>query len=458
MASGSIASLCNSITGGVCSGMWISAYNSSVCQTVFAATAIPLGLVTDTIVNTIGCRQNYVGQATASAMWFCNAAGLSGGGICGDPLANTCLAVAAECSGNTNYPFTSQANCMTNLAPLAAFVGSNQGTPAAAEDTLECRIYHGSVGGLTTLANAIHCNHTQYVSPCSNGPIQANGGHHCLTTLTWCNNTINSSQYSSQAQCMTAFAAFPPTPVLASGTNDQGSRQYHTQVAASGQWGSPPTATTFHCQHGGPTGANVVGNVYQAWGSLAANLTACNSGANAYVNQSVTQAFLLFPTQAKAIVPADANVASWNIGAAPGNFDSCRVQQLVTGNCAGGTLLGGGVCGGLSVLSCLIVITACPTAYSGNQTACQSDFTTNLIATNKLGSGSVITGDVLSCRIYQASMALAFVGMGNASMAASYCPNVLATGGSCSGMVMAPTSSAASVMVSAAALCMALFV
>jgi len=199
----------------------------------------------------------------------------------------------------------------------------------------------------------------------------------------------------------------------------------------------------------------------QAW-QWVANSTVCRVLPYTYVAAQIGNGLAAFPTQLATIVPMDPNISSYSVaveGLAQ-NTDTCRIYHLTTANsgapthCDHGSVLGGGQCPpNMAIPTCLLILTACPSAYP-SQTACQTAFTAYFTA-QKYGdpnaplNGTVPTTDDVGCRVYYATLNLMSIGGGHGSVATN-CLNAALAGATGCGVAatMPPTSGAAPVAAS----------
>jgi len=346
--------------------------------------------------------------------------------------------------------YTTVAGCQTNLTNYANFWGSLQGQVSAGENSIECRVYHSNAGAYV---DPVHCGHVGDPSPFCNGNITTDAGHYCGTQQGVC-TPPQYNQYNNWTQCMNSFMAFPDSPVLATVSNDRGSRQYHTQVAASAP------ANIYHCSHGGPSGGGTVGSTTQSWFLLSQQAGCKVNPNNTYVSASVGNAWLNWLlTDLQTIVPVDPLAPNYTTGAA-GNLDTCRIYHLTVASqfdfhCPHGDILGGGVCGNVVTAACNWIQQACGTTLFATEAACETPITNAFIAPMKMGSATDTTGDSLACRLYYATLALNLKKTGLTNYT-NYCPNIAVAGSVCLGM--APHSAAPAVVVGASAVLLSLFV
>jgi hypothetical protein len=241
---------------------------------------------------------------------------------------------------------------------------------------------------------------------------------------------------------------------------------YHATANALSPVAGFGGSNTVHCAHAGPSGGglltatNGIAAVRWAWQWIA-NSSACGVAPYLYVAAQIGNALSAFPTQLATIVPTDPNISSYSIAVAglAANTDTCRIYHLSTANsgatvhCPHGAVLGGAQCpADVTIPTCLLILTACPTAYS-SQAACQAAFGA-YYAANKTGDPNAgLTGvpstDDVGCRVYYATMNLIQLGMGKASVATNCMNAAIAGATGCGVAAMAPTSGAAPVAASA---------
>jgi len=442
-------------------GLWAAVPNQATCEGFFAG--IANGTDTDTSGNTIGCRQNYAKKAeTAGSEYYCQYAGLTGGGVCGVPLNNTCNAITTICpSQYANFDA-----CYTDLYNLNASFGSLQGPSGQSENTLECRTYHATASVL----DPIHCQHvTAVAAPChandGTGAPKTNGSHYCgLTELTCTGNKQQFFGSDAATQWKSCTAIWNTWPVanltFGASTPDQAGHQYHIFANANGG------GNTVHCAHAGPSGGGVVGGpaigTYIAWQQTSTNAACAASTNTSWVALEVGNALQNWVALLPMVVPKDADPGNYNvpaINAAGANTETCRLYHLTTAatgavaHCSHGSVLGGGQCplGHPEIPLCDLITTAC----GGDATACRSAFLPYLDPSkpqmmgdpNTMMSGAPVAGDTLACRLYYATLAISQKGMMNTTNATN-CGNAKVSGSTACVGVMAPTSGSAFVTVS----------
>ena len=114
---------------------------------------LPLGDLSDTSGNTVGCRIYHAGAAAADPALHCDHAGPTGGNVCGTWCDNYCQLAQANCTGGDELYADGDA-CNTACADLemSGAAGDTSG------DSVQCRIYHLGVAGSPDGA-ATHCPH-----------------------------------------------------------------------------------------------------------------------------------------------------------------------------------------------------------------------------------------------------------------------------------------------------------
>jgi hypothetical protein len=439
---------------------------------------VPVGALTDTNVNSIGCRQNYANMGqTAGSEYYCRFAALSGGGVCGNIVQNTCeIIVNTTCKGNVNIPTGWADNvtqCVVDLTPGAAMIGANQGASSGSENSIECRLYHSEVAFLG--APASHCGHPAANSaPCA-GPVLASIDQYCGLIETTCTGAAYQQYFAGTtfsgkthyASCSNSIKAFPTgnltAGVVASSNNDYISRLYHVSANVVTL---PQGWNTAHCAHAGPSGGGLLGG---AGGSRASwlyisNNTVCKDQANGYIYLQIAEAMQDWPVQLAQVVPISPNLAAYSVGMPDvvmlNNTDACRIYHLSTAasnassHCVHGSIIGGGQCGADPTWAvCKAVSLACPNAYA-NIGLCQAAFapyfdpqTPQKIGNPAAAMGGAPTDDSLTCRVFYATTALmTYVGK-NQTAPANICMNAAIAGavGCNVSAIMTPKSGAASV-------------
>jgi len=462
-ATGNVTVLCQLLKS-TCTSHLQAAMTPAQCETLFSTAVVTSGTDADTGINTIGCRQNYAMKAAANMTtmgYNCYFAGFTGGGLCGTVLDNACnanIAICTQTAGMTAaLPYSTLAQCQTNLASQAAIWGSLQGSVSAGEDSLECRVYHATAA--FTGAGDQHCGHTGSPGNATfcGGPVSTSAAHHCGSTMGNCkaSNTPPRNQYADMGTCMASFMTFPDSNVNASDVgNNRGCRQYHGNAALV-------LADTSHCAHSGPSGGGVCGTPRDSW-RIMAGTSSCLVSMYAYVNVSVALAFASWnSSDLLAIVPAGtAGLYSAATNTASDD-DLCRIYHLSVAtttpnpHCDHGTVLGL-PCGAVATTACRYISAAC-----GTDMATCGTYVGALLAANKTGLPSLTPSntDTLSCRLYYAGVALASKMMGTAGMAGvtSNCKSVASASTLCVGGGMAPTNGATVGAVSVFALFAGLF-
>jgi len=279
-------------------------------------------------------------------------------------------------------------------------------------------VYHALVGG-TVAGAGVHCGHTSdySTSPCAGFPVSTDGGHYCATQSLVCTGFWQ--QYSAMPNCLASFAAFPDSTVAVTTTNDRGSRQYHTQAAASA-----PPASLIHCSHGGPSGGLTVGTTTGSW-QIMAGLNICKANFS-YLSTQVSTAIATWATtDLQAVIPPDPAAANYSISFTSGNTDTCRIYHLSVASgsvanalihCSHGDVLSGfpGVCGNATMTACAIVQAGCGTVAYATQAACVAAFQPYVTA--GVGGNMAMLGnpgnmaptdDSIACRLFFAFTALA---------------------------------------------------
>ena len=129
---------------------------------------LPLGALSDTSGNTVGCRISHALAALDDPAANCLPAGPTGGDQCGSWCDNLCHLATTNCTG-ANAQYADTATCLAACAsePTGGSVGDTSGASA------QCKIYHlGVAGSDGETSAAVHCPH--------GGP---DGGGVCVTAV-----------------------------------------------------------------------------------------------------------------------------------------------------------------------------------------------------------------------------------------------------------------------------------
>jgi len=459
MAAGNVTALCMYLISGNCSryasptGLFPATPTQTACEGFFAG--FQPGTDADTGANTIGCRQHYAKMAeTPGSEYYCQYASLTGGGVCGVPLNNTCTTITTICpSQYANFDA-----CYTDLVNLNGTFGSLQGPPGS-ENTLECRAYHATAS--VVLSDPTHCGHvTAAAAPChandAGGFPKTNMSHYCgLIELTCTGNKqqfFGSDAATMWKSCSSHWNTWTAgSATFGASTPDQAGHQYHIFANANAGGNS------VHCAHAGPSGGGVVGTTYQAWQQATTN-AACALAANnnTWVAAQVGEALADWPALLPMVVPLDPAPGSYNVPAispANANTETCRIYHLTaaaTGaisHCSHGSILGGGQCPlDATIPLCALIATACPSNYN-TTSACSAAFMPYFTNPMMMGDPNMMGGtppatDTLACRLFYATLAIRQKGMMNTTNT-TLCANAKVGGALACGMMMAPTGSGA---------------
>jgi hypothetical protein len=122
----------------------------------------PLGKLSDTDGDTVGCREYHAGKpAEMDPKTHCQHAGPGGAGICGANCDGFCSLAVAAC-GKMEPEFKDTATCMKTCKQFPDMTGT---TPFSVNDTtgnnISCRLYHVSVA---TTDPKTHCPHITLAS------------------------------------------------------------------------------------------------------------------------------------------------------------------------------------------------------------------------------------------------------------------------------------------------------
>lgn len=122
---------------------------------------MPVGAMSDTQGNTLGCRLYHAGApAAGNPTMHCAHGGPGGAGACGMNCAGFCQLVMGACTGANQQFGGNLATCMTECAAFADTAPYS--TTAQSGNSLACRLYHATVA---SSAPAVHCAHVATTSP-----------------------------------------------------------------------------------------------------------------------------------------------------------------------------------------------------------------------------------------------------------------------------------------------------
>jgi hypothetical protein len=127
------------------------------CMAVCAT--FPAGTETDTQGNTLGCRSYHAGAAqgtTADATLHCPHAGPAGVGLCGSNCEGYCNIMVTTCPGEFS---AGTSECLQKCDGLAGKDSTAYTVASTTGDTLQCRLYHASVGAESQQSALMHCPH-----------------------------------------------------------------------------------------------------------------------------------------------------------------------------------------------------------------------------------------------------------------------------------------------------------
>jgi hypothetical protein len=166
----SCANYCDTIMS-QCTGSNAQYPNMATCLGL--CSVFPVGSLTDTNVDTLGCRINQVINNLTELSTGCSSAGPGGNNICGASLCEAlCDSALVVCPDD----FSSHLDCMTECMPLGtcplSYAVVGQALPD--DSSVECRIYHLSAAaadlpsdaGGDTPAQVTHCPHVMGVGYC----------------------------------------------------------------------------------------------------------------------------------------------------------------------------------------------------------------------------------------------------------------------------------------------------
>jgi hypothetical protein len=155
----SCASYCSSITSNCTT---TNQQYTSMNDCMSTCNRFPVGMLSDTGGNTLGCRTYHAGAAAGGPAVHCRHAGPGGNGACGADCEGFCSIVLASCTGASTQYNGNMATCMTACAGFATTPPYSSSVTGG--NSFACRLYHATVA--TSTPN-VHCPHTAATSgPC----------------------------------------------------------------------------------------------------------------------------------------------------------------------------------------------------------------------------------------------------------------------------------------------------
>jgi hypothetical protein len=151
----------------------------SLCLSMCNSLALDQGLLTDTNVNTLGCRVHYAQAAASDPLTNCRFAGPLGGGMCGtktDACNNFCQLDVPYCMQVPAPSYMSMTDCTNSCLTGGStgdagtgFVFTTDGGSTGVDlpdgtNTLNCRFYHLENAWPSMARGKIHCPHTMPIS------------------------------------------------------------------------------------------------------------------------------------------------------------------------------------------------------------------------------------------------------------------------------------------------------
>ncbi len=129
---------------------------SSMATCMASCALLPVGAMSDTSGNTLGCRLYHAGNAAAGPTVHCRHAGPGGDGVCGANCDGFCTIVQGACSTQIPPPYADKAACMTACGNFATTPPYDQSVQTG--NSLACRMYHATVA---TTVPSPHCSHVK---------------------------------------------------------------------------------------------------------------------------------------------------------------------------------------------------------------------------------------------------------------------------------------------------------
>lgn len=160
------ASYCDEV-GANCTGANEQYKSKESCLAVCAS--FPLGKITDTDSNTLGCRLYHggvAGSSDANATTHCPHAGITGGdkdvtdampAVCGEGCDAFCNAAQAICTG-ANSQYATKEACLTDCKSFKVDAATYS-TADIDKNDFGCRAYHLTVAATDAMSATAHCGH-----------------------------------------------------------------------------------------------------------------------------------------------------------------------------------------------------------------------------------------------------------------------------------------------------------
>jgi hypothetical protein len=205
--------------------------------------ALPPGLSSEPLGNTVECRLRRANSAASAPEEFCVSAGPGGGGSCGSNCEAWCGILENVCPAD----FETLENCQRTCATIPDDGGFDV-DGSYQKDDIQCRLIH--LGAAAD--DPIHCEHGRFVPAAQCLPGQEGEptcDRYCDVVMEICDG--QNAVYESRAQCLAACSSLTPGDLSDSSENTVGCRLYHGTAAAED--------AAFHCDHAGPTGDGMCG-------------------------------------------------------------------------------------------------------------------------------------------------------------------------------------------------------
>jgi hypothetical protein len=352
--------------------------------------------------NTVGCRMIAASKAQAAPALFCDMAGPSGGGECGDWCVNYC-ALAMETCTSENQLFVSVDECLASCPT----VGSNGDFGDTKGNTIQCRytlLYKALTGEIDKTQG---CADAAVISlnTCFNPPEPPSCDEYCTNIMSACGAVGSStSQYVNQESCLAYCDNETVMPIGFGGDkegNTRGCRDHHAKMAL-GAGGQDPAAKLEFCTIAGPSGGEVCGTLAENYCQVA--MAQCINAKS------------LYPSLEECLDIAN---VLYIIGTAPVETDdnlSCRFNLLAAGlaseekgaNCLEGSVYSKECLGPIDCFQyCLMVEAGCGGEDKkhpfGDGNNCEAYCTGN---SDKLGLPFDEAVGTIGCRYSQAKIAV----------------------------------------------------
>jgi hypothetical protein len=221
--------------------------------------AFPVGDVTDSMVNTVGCRFN-MSMAAVDNSSLCDYAGPSGGGVCG----SLC---EAHCNMTTNCSAADFPTCMAVCSLYNATIPMGD----TESNSFACRFKFAMDAVLSDNAEDmyLYCGRS---SPNGGDTCGDTCDNYCAYSAQFCPGT-----FEDNSVCLNYCYQVPEGAWNDTAANTRGCRMYHTVAAYL-------TQLPIHCKHAAPSGENYCGSWCEVYCQLA--LSNCVNANQLFENET----------------------------------------------------------------------------------------------------------------------------------------------------------------------------